>query len=196
MIAKLEIIKNSVYGKHYQKGDVGFIHRMGEGSDWISGAIALFGSSPFALIRPNHMILITAEDTALETAGLHGSGTQEVEMKDFIESNDLIFFRRPKGLVDDIADEIIKKGRELIGVKFDMWPIWWAGIEKVTRLENRLKRKAVPKLPGHSNLMCSNYIALIFKEQYRQCTPFKDRHWTKISPWHLWVGNWLEPFVY
>ncbi|MBU4347577.1 hypothetical protein KJ586_03065 [Patescibacteria group bacterium] len=196
MIAELNIIKNPVYGTHYRKGDVGFIHRTGEGADWICKLIALLGSDPFALVRPNHTILITGENTALETAGLHGSGTQEVEIKkNFIASKDLIFFRRPKELTENM-DEIIKKGRALIGTKFDMWPIWWAGLEKLLLLENRLKYKPVPRLRGRSNLMCSNYFALIFQEQYQKYSPFKDRHWTKVSPWHLWTGDWLEPFAY
>lgn len=196
MIAELNIIKNPVYGTHYRKGDIGFVHRTGEGADWICKLIALIGSSPFALIRPNHTILITGKNAALETAGLHGSGTQEVEIKNFIESKDLVFFRRPKELTENMADEIIEKGRALIGTKFDMWPIWWAGLEKMLWLENRLKYKPVPKLRGHSNLMCSNYFALIFREQYREYRPFKNRHWTKVSPWHLWTGDWLEPFAY
>lgn len=196
MIAELNIIKNPVYETHYRKGDIGFIHRTGEGADWICKLIALLGASPFALIRPNHTILITGENTALETAGLHGSGTQEVEIKNFAESKDLVFFRRPKGLTENTADEIIENGRKLIGAKFDMWPIWWAGLEKMLCLEKRLKNMAVPILPGHTNLMCSNYIALIFQEQYKGCSPFNDRHWTKVSPWHLWTGDWLEPFAY
>lgn len=196
MIAEIKVIKKPKYKLHYKKGDIGFVHRMGDDADWICKLIALLDSKVFALVRSNHTFLMTGENSLLENAGLHGNGVKELTLDEFLakQPSDFVFLRRPKDLNEKTADQIIKQGRKLIGKKFDMWPIWWIGLEKFFRLETLLKHRPVPKIG--TNLMCSNFIALLFYERYKFFSPFSDRNWTKITPWHLWTGNWLEPGPY
>ena len=81
MIIKIEHIPEVQYQKDFHALDLGFVHRNGVGeTGWdrfMTGGIATIGSSPFALFRPNHTILVIDEKRILRGFWLSdGMGTR------------------------------------------------------------------------------------------------------------------------
>ncbi len=184
MIIEIKQIEKPVFGKNYNIGDIGFIHRTGsdeKGFDrFMTVAISRFGSDAFAMFRPNHMFMVISEDEDIEADG-HDEGKVRIrKIYEHFESNDLVIFRKLKPKVN--ITSLIEKAKTLIGTKFDEAAIFYLGFEKLLGLEKLLRNVSAPKFG--SGIMCSNYFGWIFDQfpEYENLDPLNKKHWGKITP--------------
>ena len=191
MIINVKQIEKPVFGKDYDIGDIGFIHRTGIGEKgfdrFITAAISRFGSDAFAMFRPNHMFMVISKDEDIESDG-HDEGRVRIrKIYEHFESNDLVIFRKLKPNVN--ITSLIKKAKTLIGTKFDEAAIFYIGFEKLFGIEKLLRNVAAPKFG--SGIMCSNYFGWIFNQfpEYKNIDPLNKKHWTKITPTDFYISR-------
>lgn len=184
MIINVKQIEKPVFGKDYNIGDIGFIHRTGIGEKgfdrFMTAAISRFGSDAFAMFRPNHMFLVISEGEDIESDG-HDEGRVRIRnIYEHFESNDLVIFRKLKPKVN--IELIIDKAKTLLNTKFDEAAIFYIGFEKMLGLEKLLRNVPAPKFG--SGIMCSNYFGWIFDQfpEYKNMDPLNRKHWGKITP--------------
>jgi hypothetical protein len=192
MIININPIKNPVYGKDYDTYDFGFIHRSGIGetgfNKLMTTGINIFGSDPSSMFRPNHMFLVLDKNTTLEADGHDQGAVRMRDIKEYFTSSDYIHF---KPLKPSIKQKInLDSDNLLLGTKFNEWPIFYIGIEKLIGLEYKNRKKPVPKFLNGSGIMCSNYFAKIFENDNNlsNLTPLKDKHWSKVTPYDFYAS--------
>ena len=184
MIIDVKQIEKPVFGKDYDIGDIGFIHRTGIGEKgfdrFITAVISRFGSDAFAMFRPNHMFMVISKDEDIEADG-HDEGRVRIRnIYEHFESNDLVIVKKLKPKVD--IELIINKAKMLLYTKFDEAVIFYIVFEKLLGLEKLLRNVSPPKFG--SGIMCSNYFGWIFNHfpEYKNVDPLNKKHWGKITP--------------
>ncbi|MFV9645827.1 MAG: hypothetical protein ACNYWU_08405 [Desulfobacterales bacterium] len=184
MIIDVKQIEKPVFGKDYDIGDIGFIHRTGIGEKgfdrFITAVISRFGSDAFAMFRPNHMFMVISKDEDIEADG-HDEGRVRIRnIYEHFESNDLVIVKKLKPKVD--IELIINKAKMLLYTKFDEAVIFYIVFEKLLGLEKLLRNVSPPKFG--SGIMCSNYFGWIFNHfpEYKNVDPMNKKHWGKITP--------------
>ena len=184
MIIDVKQIEKPVFGKNYDIGNIGFIHRTGIGEKgfdrFITAVISRFGSDAFAMFRPNHMFMVISKDEDIEADG-HDEGRVRIRnIYEHFESNDLVIVKKLKPKVD--IELIINKAKMLLYTKFDEAVIFYIVFEKLLGLEKLLRNVSPPKFG--SGIMCSNYFGWIFNHfpEYKNVDPLNKKHWGKITP--------------
>ena len=191
MIIEVKQIEKPVFGKDYNIGDIGFIHRTGIGEKgfdrFMTAAISRFGSDAFVMFRPNHMFMVISENEDIEADG-HDEGRVRIRsIYEYFKSNDIIIFRKLKPKVN--ITSLIEKAKTLIGTKFDEAAIFYIGFEKLLGIEKLLRNVPAPRFG--SGIMCSNYFGWIFNQfqEYKNIDPLNKKHWAKITPTDFYISR-------
>jgi hypothetical protein len=106
-----------VYGLNYKKGYIGFTY---DGTHPVGRGIAYFTKwDKMSNIYATHALIVTGEDSCIEA----NAGSNRVEENSlqpyFNPSNCQIFFRKPQGLDDRIADQIVEVIKPEVGKEYD-----------------------------------------------------------------------------
>lgn len=106
-----------VYGLNYNKGYIGFTY---DGDNPIAQGIAYFTKwDQMHMIRATHVLIVTGEDSCIEADGATNSVHETPLAPYFKRSNKQIFFRKPVGLTDEVAEHIVQTLRPEIGKTYD-----------------------------------------------------------------------------
>jgi len=103
------------YGKHYAKGYAGFTyhkdHIFAHGTAWFTRWDRMSD------IIVTHALLVTGENECVEAVG---SGVRKSDLQSYFDDPECqIFFRKPRGLNDDIAERLKQKAYPEIGKAYD-----------------------------------------------------------------------------
>ena len=106
-----------VYGLNYNKGYIGFTY---DGDNPIAQGIAYFTKwDQMHMIRATHVLIVTGEDSCIEADAATNS-VHEVPLAPYFEpSSKQIFFRKPVGLTDEVAEHIVQTLRPTLGMTYD-----------------------------------------------------------------------------
>lgn len=116
--AEFEIVTlKPVYGVNYNKGYIGFTY---DGKNPVGRGIAYFTKwDKMSNINATHALIVTGENSCIE-ANAGSNRVEENPLKPYFEpSNCQIFFRKPKGLDDKIADRIVEILKGEVGKEYD-----------------------------------------------------------------------------
>jgi hypothetical protein len=194
MQLKIEKPEKPIYKVDYDALDLAFIHRNGVGEsgfDWfMTAGIALVGSCPFTLFRPNHVVLVIDKNQVLEASG-HAARVKYTEIDSFFKSTDLLLFRRLKPEIKECLAEMIKIPSNLkLGQKFDDIAILLIGFKKLMGLE--MWRAEKPALKIGSGIHCSSYIAELLESPAKKCgVSLGKKHISRLTPSDLFLNDEL-----
>ncbi len=108
--------KEPVYGENYKKGYIGFTYFK---KSFISNGIAYITRwARMSDIMVSHALVVTGENTCVEA--LIDKGVIETHLTDYFENPECqIFFRKPVGLTNQIADSIALLAEGQLGTKYN-----------------------------------------------------------------------------
>jgi hypothetical protein len=110
-----------VYGVNYNKGYIGFTY---DSDNPIAQGIAYFTKwDQIHEIHASHVLIVTGEDSCIEADGATNRVHEVPLAPYFAPSNKQVFFRKPVGLTDEIADRIVNVLRPEIGKTYDFFLI-------------------------------------------------------------------------
>jgi hypothetical protein len=162
-----------VYGDNYKKGYIGFTYY---DSSIVSIGIAYMTRwARMGDIKVSHTLLITGENECIEAH--MENGVQRSDMrKYFDDENRRIFFRKPVGLNEKIADNLERIAANEIGTRYDVDLIASHALEGsfIGQLINKVfdgkPDKLISKLLNHDDRwICSELVAhcLSGQKEYR-----------------------------
>lgn len=106
-----------VYGLNYNKGYIGFTY---DGDNPIAQGIAYFTKwDQMHMIRATHVLIVTGEDSCIEADAATNSVHEVALAPYFKPSSKQIFFRKPVGLTDEVAERIVQTLRPTLGMTYD-----------------------------------------------------------------------------
>ena len=190
-----------VYGDNYRRGYVGFTNN---DSNLISRGIAYFtGVGRISDIIATHTLIVTGADECIEAHA--GVGVQRSTLSKYFNDETFdIFFRKPKGLNDEIAMKLIARASQEVDSKYDFRLIaaHAAAGTMLGHFLNRLSKgkfeKQIAKLLNNEDYwICSELVAYCLDQ-----SPYKDKGilkfpWETISPQELFedpLGELFEPW--
>lgn len=108
---------NPVYGKTYKKGHIGFTYY---NASIISIGIAYITRwAKMSDIKVSHTLVVTGDNECIEAHIQHGVVRSDLD-KYFNDPKCQIFFRKPTGLTDEVANELEKVAAKEVGTKYDI----------------------------------------------------------------------------
>lgn len=115
---KIEITSvNPVYGETYKKGYIGFTYY---NSSIISKGIAYITRwAKMSDIKVSHTLVVTGDNECIEAHIKNGVVRSDLD-RYFNDPHCQIFFRKPIGLTDEVANELEKVAAKEVGTKYDI----------------------------------------------------------------------------
>ena len=172
-----------IYGIDYAPGHVLFTRTDGS---FISKGIVWFQDQFEASdFDPSHVMLVVDEHTVTEAVS---QGIKETNIHEYFDNEKVqVLCRKPEGLTDQIAQELIAYSKTMIGMPYDFtglllgYPLMITlGLAKYIKFLRKLP------LPLHfpGSRVCSGYVSDIFKhhDAYKAVRLLKDWHITRIVP--------------
>jgi len=156
------------YGQHYAKGYVGFTYRkdhlFARGTAWFTRWDRLSD------IKVTHALLVTGEDTCVEAVG---TGVRQGNLRTYFDDPHCqIFFRKPRGLNDDIATRLEQTASAEIGKDYDDALITSAAISGslighlLSRISHGKSDEWLAELLDHKDKwICSELVAYCLDQQ-------------------------------
>lgn len=123
ILSKLGIrkIDSPKYGINYRKGDIGFTFHT---KSIMASAISYFTRwHRSSHVKVAHSFIVVDGSTCVEA--LAETGVREKKLTDYFnDKNTIVFFRRPKGITKEIANEIAENAKKEVGKKYANSLIW------------------------------------------------------------------------
>lgn len=105
-----------VYGENYNAGYVGFTYYK---TNFVCNGIAYFTRwNRMSDIKVSHALIVTGENECVEAT--YTKGVVQSDLKHYFDDpNCQIFFKKPVGLTNAIADNMVKVAKKEVGMKYD-----------------------------------------------------------------------------
>jgi hypothetical protein len=159
-----------VYGGNYNKGYIGFTYD--KGNVIAEGIVHFTHWESMSNIYATHAFVVTDKNSCIEAdAGKDcvNKGTLE---RYFGKNTCQVFFRKPKGLTDDIANRIIQTVKPQVGKKYDFKSILTQALAGTflghffdKLLRGQLENKLAEILNDPNKWICSELAAYALDEQ-------------------------------
>ncbi|WP_052349669.1 hypothetical protein [Picosynechococcus sp. NKBG042902] len=189
------------YGDNYNRGYIGFTYN---DSNFVSRGIAYFtGFGRMSDIITTHTLIVTGADECIEAHAQ--SGVQRSNLSKYFDDEQCdIFFRKPRGLSEDIATNLINRAEQELNSEYDLRLIA-AHAAAGTMLGHFLNRLSQGQLEKQIAQLLNKADAWICSELIAYCLdqdPYKDQGilkepWETISPQELFedsLGQIFEPW--
>lgn len=190
-----------VYGNNYSKGYIGFTYN--DKSLIAKGIVHFTGWQKMSDIYATHVLIVTGENSCIEADASQNCVKEGPLQHYFDEPHCQIFFRKPQGLTDEIAENIVKVLKKQLGKEYDFKSILTQALSGnfLGRLYDRLLQgefedKLSEKLNNPEKWICSELAAYGLDEQpqYRDRGILKRPNAT-ISPQELFEDSVIfEPW--
>ncbi len=183
--------RTPVYENNYNKGYIGFTYT---NNHIIAKGITYFTRwAKMSDIRATHALIVTGENQCIEADSSENSVREGALQHYFDNDNCQIFFRKPKNLTPQIADNLINLALEKVGEKYDFQSILthaisgsFAGRFLHHLLRGNFEHQLSEILNRPNKWICSELVAYVLDEQpeYKDQGILKDPNDT-ISPQEL-----------
>lgn len=190
-----------VYGDNYDKGYIGFTY---DPKSLIGRGIAYFTKwDKMSNIFATHALIVTGKNTCIEADALSNCVKENKLDDHFNHETRQIFFRKPKNLTDEIAQQIVNTAQEKVGEKYDHNLILahafsgtLAGRISHHLIKGALERKLSEYFNSSEEWICSELVAYVLDVQpeYKDKGILEDPHAT-INPQELFEDSVIfEPW--
>lgn len=165
---KISSIK-AVYGETYKKGYIGFTYY---NTSIVSIGIAYMTHwARMSDIKVSHTLIVTGENECIEAQIEDGVVRSDLD-RYFNNPSCQIFFRKPIGLTDDIATNLVKSAEAQLGTKYDINLIVAAAMQGAfigklinTIFSGKPDRLVSKRLNREDRWICSELVAYCLNEQ-------------------------------
>jgi hypothetical protein len=192
--------RTPLYGENYKRGYIGFTYN---DSNLISRGIAYFtGLGRMSDIITTHTLIVTGADECIEA---HAGGVQRSTLSKYFNDTTFdIFFRKPRGLTEEIASRLIDRAEQELNREYDFCLIA-AHAAAGTMFGHYLNRLSQGKFENLVSKLLNKEDCWICSELVAYCLdqpPYEDKGilrypWETISPQELFedpLGELFEPW--
>jgi hypothetical protein len=168
-ILKFTTVKPA-YGDNYNKGYIGFTYD--KGNVIAEGIVHFTHWETMGDIYATHALIVTGENSCIEAVAGNNC-VEEGKLLDYFGTNTCqIFFRKPKGLISELANRILQTAKPEVGKKYDFKSILtqalsgsFAGHFFDRLLKGKFEDKLAEILNDPNKWICSELVAYALDEQ-------------------------------
>ena len=191
--SKLEIkAVHPMYGLNYSKGYVGF---QGVDDSFVAQGISyITGWQKMSDVAVQHCFIVANENTCIESV-MTPNGVKQTALEDYFRPDRSVFFRKPIGLSEIIADLIVENANNEVGKSYDFGAILAQALSGTLagRLLSDSQIEAISEvLEDPNKWICSELCAYSLESAFNRNFFLASN--SSLSPQELFESNIFEPW--